>query len=354
MPGTQKALKRRTTLTLPSDSLAQAQKIAVMRRVNLSTVISEVVSAGLEIEMPGNAAARFCKITVKPFRVFRKTNWRYWTASSLSPFAAEADGGPVFRSISLRYKRRGLAGPQPRARNCPLAEHLSWTSPDFDLRSYRYRTNTRSQYVVATCPPGGPRAYRSGPDCLPEPTRQRPADRFVRGSGGWRNHVAGSRTPIAATALTPARGIAPRKARPLAVRRIHRGDRPGGRNATRSQQRRRLRGNTQRHRADTATVPRSWALATDSLLAAGLRPTSEAPGLARARDHFGLEALKPKYAATLKQIRENYLVLPRQTGQTTAAAELEKRIQSALRRESRHRFEEERYHLGGAGFLETS
>jgi hypothetical protein len=35
---------------LPSDSLLQAQKIADLRRVNLSTVIAEVVSAGLEIE----------------------------------------------------------------------------------------------------------------------------------------------------------------------------------------------------------------------------------------------------------------------------------------------------------------
>ena len=46
----QPALKRRTTLTLPSDSLLQAQKIAQSRQVNLSTVISEVVSAGLQLE----------------------------------------------------------------------------------------------------------------------------------------------------------------------------------------------------------------------------------------------------------------------------------------------------------------
>ena len=50
MPRKQAALKRRTTLTLPSDSLSQAQKIADSRQVNLSTVISEVVSAGLRIE----------------------------------------------------------------------------------------------------------------------------------------------------------------------------------------------------------------------------------------------------------------------------------------------------------------
>src|ERR1035441_8269154 len=48
MPRKQAALKRRTTLTLPSDSLLQAQKIANSRQVYLSTVISEVVSTGLQ------------------------------------------------------------------------------------------------------------------------------------------------------------------------------------------------------------------------------------------------------------------------------------------------------------------
>jgi hypothetical protein len=44
------SLKRRTTLTLPTESLRQAQKIATQRHVNLSTVIAEVVSSGLELE----------------------------------------------------------------------------------------------------------------------------------------------------------------------------------------------------------------------------------------------------------------------------------------------------------------
>jgi post-segregation antitoxin (ccd killing protein) len=39
--------KRRTTLTLPADSLTQAQRIARSRKVNLSTVISEALSEGL-------------------------------------------------------------------------------------------------------------------------------------------------------------------------------------------------------------------------------------------------------------------------------------------------------------------
>jgi hypothetical protein len=40
-------LKRRTTLTLPADSLLQAERIA--RKVSLSTVISEALSDGLRM-----------------------------------------------------------------------------------------------------------------------------------------------------------------------------------------------------------------------------------------------------------------------------------------------------------------
>jgi post-segregation antitoxin (ccd killing protein) len=41
------APKRRTTLTLPADSLTQAGRIARARKVNLSTVISEALTNGL-------------------------------------------------------------------------------------------------------------------------------------------------------------------------------------------------------------------------------------------------------------------------------------------------------------------
>ena len=42
--------KRRTTLTLPADSLRQAERIARAKRVNLSTVISEALSDGLQMQ----------------------------------------------------------------------------------------------------------------------------------------------------------------------------------------------------------------------------------------------------------------------------------------------------------------
>ena len=43
-------LKRRTTLSLPADSLSEAQRIARARKVNLSTVIGEALSEGLRLQ----------------------------------------------------------------------------------------------------------------------------------------------------------------------------------------------------------------------------------------------------------------------------------------------------------------
>jgi post-segregation antitoxin (ccd killing protein) len=48
-PALSKNKKQRTTLTLPSDSLTKAKNIARARGVNLSTVISEALSAGLRL-----------------------------------------------------------------------------------------------------------------------------------------------------------------------------------------------------------------------------------------------------------------------------------------------------------------
>lgn len=46
-----KPAKRRTTLTLPADSLVQAERIAHARKVNLSTVVSEALSDGLRLSL---------------------------------------------------------------------------------------------------------------------------------------------------------------------------------------------------------------------------------------------------------------------------------------------------------------
>ena len=41
--------KRRTTLTLPADSLRQAERIARSRNVNLSTAVADVLDQGLRL-----------------------------------------------------------------------------------------------------------------------------------------------------------------------------------------------------------------------------------------------------------------------------------------------------------------
>jgi hypothetical protein len=64
------ALKRRTTLTLPADSLLQAEKIARSRQVNLSTVISEVVAAGLRLENARHRRDRILEDYRKAFTGF--------------------------------------------------------------------------------------------------------------------------------------------------------------------------------------------------------------------------------------------------------------------------------------------
>lgn len=50
--------KRRTTLTLPADSLTQAERIARARKVNLSTVISEALSEGLRLQAAAERSER--------------------------------------------------------------------------------------------------------------------------------------------------------------------------------------------------------------------------------------------------------------------------------------------------------
>jgi hypothetical protein len=42
--------KRRTTLTLPAESLIEAQRIAHAKNVNLSSVIAEALHAGLRLQ----------------------------------------------------------------------------------------------------------------------------------------------------------------------------------------------------------------------------------------------------------------------------------------------------------------
>ncbi len=62
--------KRRTTLTLPSDSLNQAQRIANSRNVNLSTVVSEALSEGLRRQTEAEQRDRILESYRKAFTGF--------------------------------------------------------------------------------------------------------------------------------------------------------------------------------------------------------------------------------------------------------------------------------------------
>ena len=62
--------KRRTTLTLPADSLQQAERIARARKVNLSTVISEALSKGLLMHTAAERSEQVLQSYKKAFAGF--------------------------------------------------------------------------------------------------------------------------------------------------------------------------------------------------------------------------------------------------------------------------------------------
>ncbi|MGP0074098.1 MAG: type II toxin-antitoxin system CcdA family antitoxin [Bryobacteraceae bacterium] len=62
--------KKRTTLTLPADSLATAARIARARKVNLSAVISEALSEGLRIHMAAERSEEVLNAYRKAFSGF--------------------------------------------------------------------------------------------------------------------------------------------------------------------------------------------------------------------------------------------------------------------------------------------
>ena len=61
---------RRTTLTLPADSLSRAERIAHTRKVNLSTVISEALDQGLRTQEVAERAAAVLEAYKKAFAGF--------------------------------------------------------------------------------------------------------------------------------------------------------------------------------------------------------------------------------------------------------------------------------------------
>ena len=62
--------KRRTTLTLPADSLTEAQRIAHARKVNLSTVIAEALNEGLRLHRAAERSDQVLKGYKNAFSCF--------------------------------------------------------------------------------------------------------------------------------------------------------------------------------------------------------------------------------------------------------------------------------------------
>ena len=81
-------LKRRTTLTLPTDSLLQAQRIADSRRVNLSTVIAEAVAAGLQFETAKQRTGQILDNYRKAFAGFSQDELAVLDGVMLEPVAS--------------------------------------------------------------------------------------------------------------------------------------------------------------------------------------------------------------------------------------------------------------------------
>ena len=65
-----KEAKRRTTLTLPVDSLLHAERIARARKVNLSTVISEALADGLKMQAAAERSQQVLSAYKKAFKGF--------------------------------------------------------------------------------------------------------------------------------------------------------------------------------------------------------------------------------------------------------------------------------------------
>jgi post-segregation antitoxin (ccd killing protein) len=62
-----KPAKRRTTLTLPVDTLSHAEQIARQRRVNLSSVIAEALEEGLRVHAAAQRSEEVLKAYQRPF-----------------------------------------------------------------------------------------------------------------------------------------------------------------------------------------------------------------------------------------------------------------------------------------------
>jgi hypothetical protein len=79
--------KRRTTLSLPADSLSEAQRIARARKVNLSTVIGEALSEGLRLQTTAERSNEVLERYKKAFSGFSEDEMAILNGVILQPTA---------------------------------------------------------------------------------------------------------------------------------------------------------------------------------------------------------------------------------------------------------------------------
>jgi hypothetical protein len=77
--------KRRTTLTLPAESLGEAERIARSRRVNVSTVVAEALAEGLRQQMGSERCEEVLNAYAKAFSGFSEDELAILDGVTLEP-----------------------------------------------------------------------------------------------------------------------------------------------------------------------------------------------------------------------------------------------------------------------------
>jgi predicted transcriptional regulator len=77
--------KRRTTLTLPAETLAEAQRIARARQVTLSTVIAEALAEGLRFQTRAERSEEIVNGYIKAFSGFTEDEMEILSGVILEP-----------------------------------------------------------------------------------------------------------------------------------------------------------------------------------------------------------------------------------------------------------------------------
>ncbi|MEO8660064.1 MAG: hypothetical protein ABI693_16455 [Bryobacteraceae bacterium] len=99
--------ERRTTLTLPVDSLTEAHRIARSRKVKLSTVIAEALSDGLRLEATAERSEQLLANYQKAFSGFSEEELAILDGVIIEPAKKRSEtrssGPPSVSPVSVRW-----------------------------------------------------------------------------------------------------------------------------------------------------------------------------------------------------------------------------------------------------------